>query len=192
MLAAAPAFSSLLPSPSEFLSVARVVGTEISLTIGSLYTWGFVGLGPLLMLVGVILAAVMWGKAKYFAMEFGYGSGWGRVGAISHYLLLSAVLLVAGLVMLLIGWGNLGYEVIMSPAGLVEKSRLGMESYRWDDLKDASERIKSTNFTLSFENEAGSCHVRFDQRMVGERIQDMAIRITEEAIRARPKLGISL
>lgn len=184
--------ADLLPVPSEFLSVGKQIGTEITLSIGPVYTTGFLIAGPLLILGGIILIAVMYGRVKYFAMEYGYGTGWGRIKAIFHFIVMGLVLAVTGIVLTLIGWGNQGYSVILSSAGLTEVSHLGTTSYRWDDLKATSERVKSTDFWLRFEKEGKRCQVRFQQQDLGEHMQDQAIQITEEAIRTHPTTGITL
>jgi hypothetical protein len=184
--------ADLLPVPSEFLSVGRQVGQEITLSIGPGYTTGFLIAGPLLVLAGIVLIVVMYGRVKYFAMEYGYGTGWGRIKAIFHYIVMGLLLAVTGLVLTLIGWGNQGYSVILSAAGLTEVSHLGTTTYRWDDLKATSERVKSTDFWLRFERDGKRCQVRFLQQDLGEEMQDAAITITEQAVRSHPSTGISL
>lgn len=181
-----PFLADLLPAPTEFLTVGKAIGSEITLTVGPVYTMGFLIAGPLLALVGVVLVVVMYGRVKFFAMEYGYGTGWGRIKAIFHYILIGMVLVGSGLVLGLIGWGNQGYAVILSPAGLTEKHRIGMHTYRWEDLKDSADRIKSTDFWLTFESGGRKCRVRFLQQNLGESLQDQAITITETAIRALP------
>jgi hypothetical protein len=184
--------ADLLPTPTEFLTVGKALGNEITLTIGPVFTTGFLVAGPLLILAAVILVSVMYGRVKYFALEYGYGSGWGRVKAVLHYIVIGALLAGSGLLLALIGWGNLGYSVIVSANGLTEIQRTGTNNYRWDDLKAASERIKSTDFWLSFEAGGKKCRVQFQQQNLGEAVQDQAIKITEEAIRTHPGTGISL
>jgi hypothetical protein len=184
--------ADLLPSPTDFLSVGKAMGTEITLTIGPVYTTGFLVAGPLLILAAVILVSVMYGRVKYFALEYGYGTGWGRVKAVLHYIVIGLLMAGGGLLLSLIGWGNLGYSVILSASGLTEIQRTGTNNFRWDDLKAASERIKSTDFWLSFEANGKNCRVQFQQQNLGESIQDQAIKITEEAIRTHPGTGITL
>jgi len=184
--------ADLLPVPSEFLSVGRQVGPEITLSIGPVYTTGFLVAGPLLILGGIVLIKVMYGRVKYFAMEYGYGTGWGRIKAMFHFIAMGLILAVTGFVLTLIGWGNQGYSVILSSAGLTEVSQLGSNSFRWDDLKATSERVKSTDFWLKFEKDGKKCQVRFLQQDLGEVMQDQAIQITEEGIRSHPGTGITL
>lgn len=184
--------ADLLPVPSEFLSVGKQIGPEITLSIGPVYTTGFLIAGPLLVLGGIILIAVMYGRVKYFAMEYGYGTGWGRIKAILHYIVMGLLLAAAGFVLTLIGWGNQGYSTILSSAGLTEVSHMGSTTYRWDDLKATSERVKSTDFWLKFEKDGKQCQVRFRQQDLGEALQDQAIKTTEEGIRTHPGTGISL
>ncbi len=184
--------ADLLPEPSEFLSMGKQVGQEITLSIGPVYTTGFLVAGPLLILGGIVLIMIMYGRVKYFAMEYGYGTGWGRIKAIFHFIAFGLILAVTGLVLALIGWGNQGYSVILSSAGLTEVSHLGTTTYRWDDLKATSERVKSTAFWLKFEKNGKTCQVSFRQQDLGEAMQDQAIQIAEEAIRAHPGTGISL
>jgi len=184
--------ADLLPPPTDFLSVGKAMGTEITLTIGPVYTTGFLVAGPLLILAAVILVSVMYGRVKYFALEYGYGTGWGRVKAVLHYIVIGLLMAGGGLLLSLIGWGNLGYSVILSANGLTEIQRTGTNNFRWDDLKAASERIKSTDFWLSFEANGKKCRVQFQQQNLGESIQDQAIKITEEAIRTHPGTGITL
>ena len=184
--------ADLLPPPTDFLSVGKAMGTEISLTIGPVYTTGFLVAGPLLILAAVILVSVMYGRVKYFALEYGYGTGWGRVKAVLHYIVIGLLMAGGGLLLSLIGWGNLGYSVILSANGLTEIQRTGTNNFRWDDLKAASERIKSTDFWLTFEANGKNCRVQFQQQNLGESIQDQAIKITEEAIRTHPGTGITL
>lgn len=184
--------ADLLPVPSEFLSVGRQVGQEITLSIGPVYTTGFLVAGPLLILGGIVLIMVMYGRVKYFAMEYGYGTGWGRIKAVFHFIIMGLLLAITGLVLTLIGWGNQGYSVILSSAGLTEVSHLGSTTYRWDDLKAASERVKSTDFWLRFEKDGRRCQVRFLQQDMGEATQDAAIQITEEGVRSHPGTGINL
>lgn len=184
--------ADLLPLPSEFLSVGRQVGAEITLSIGAFYTTGLLVAGPLLCFGGVLLIGIMYRRVKYFALEYGYGTGWGRIKAMLHFIVMGMTLILAGIVMALIGWGNQGYSVILSSSGLTEVSQLGTASYRWDDLKATSERVKSTDFWLRFEKADKHCHVRFRQQDLGEVIQDQAIHITEEAIRMHPGTGIRL
>lgn len=184
--------ADLLPEPSEFLSMGKQVGQEITLSIGPVYTTGFLVAGPLLILGGIVLIMVMYSRVKYYAMEYGYGTGWGRIKAIFHFIAMGVILAVTGLVLTLIGWGNQGYSVILSSAGLTEVSHLGTTTYRWDDLKATSERVKSTDFWLKFAKDGKSCQVHFHQQDLGEAMQDQAIKIAEEAIRSHPGTGISL
>ena len=187
-----PLLADLLPTPTEFLTVGKAVGAEITLTVSPVYTTGFLAAGPLLILAGVVLVSVMYGRVKYFALEYGYGTGWGRIKAVLHYIVLGALLAGGGLLLGVIGWGNLGYSVILSASGLTEIQRTGTNNYRWDDLKAASERIKSTDFWLSFEANGKKCRVQFLQQNLGAELQDQVIKITEEAIRTHPGTGVSL
>jgi len=184
--------ADLLPPPTDFLSVGKAMGNEVTLTIGPVYTTGFVVAGPLLVLAAVILVSVMYGRVKYYALEYGYGTGWGQVKAVLHYIVLGLLMTAGGLLLTLVGWGNMGYSVILSPAGLTEIQRTGTNNYRWDDLKAASERINSTEFWLTFEANDRKCSVKYQQQTLGEKVQDQAIKIAEDAIRAHPGTGITL
>ena len=183
-----PLLADILPAPTEFLTVGKSMGDEITLTVGPLYTMGFLIAGPVLILLGIILVWVMYSRVKYFAMEFGYGTGWGRIKAISFSIAFGAILAALGIVSCLIGWANQGYSVVLSAAGLTEIHPLGTHAYKWDDLKATSGRINSTDFWLSFERDGRRCQVAFHQQELGVSVQDKAIQIAEAAIMRLPPL----
>ncbi|MBL9130685.1 MAG: hypothetical protein JNG86_05770 [Verrucomicrobiaceae bacterium] len=181
--------AAILPAPSDFLTVGRIVGNDITLTIGPVYSTGFLIGGPVLILAGLLLIRVMYGRVKYFAMEYGYGSGWGRIKAISHFILIGSVLSLGGAAACLVGWANHGYSVTLTASGLIERQRTGTRTYSWPSLKSASERINSTDFWLAFDEGGRELRVQFQQRYLGETTQDRAIKIAEEAIRGLPPLN---
>jgi uncharacterized membrane protein len=183
-----PLLASILPAPTDFLTVGRLMGSEITLKVGPWYSTGFLIAGPVLVVAAVVLVLTMYQRVKYFAMEYGYGTGWGRIKAIFQYIVLGALLVAAGAAILLMGWANQGYSVVLSPSGLTEMHREGTQLYAWTDLKGSSERIKSTDFWLRFEKGGRACRVRFLQEYWGEELQDKAIDITETSMRSRPSL----
>ena len=183
-----PILADILPAPTEFLSVGESVGNEVTLTVGPLFTTGFLVAGPVLILLGVILVWVMYSRVKYFAIEFGYGSGWGRIKAISFSIGFGAILAVLGVVSCLIGLANQGYSVVLSTVGLTEVHAMGTHTFKWQDLKATSDRINSTTFWLRFERDGRKCQVQFVQQDLGESVQDKAISIVEEAMQGLPPL----
>ena len=184
-----PLLADILPAPTEFLTVGKSVGDEVTLTVGPLYTTGFMIAGPVLILFGIILIWVMYSRVKYFAMEFGYGTGWGRIKAISFSLAFGTILAALGVVSGLIGWSNQGYSVVLSAVGLTEIHPMGTNAFKWEDLKATSGRINSTAFWLRFERDGKKCQVQFRQQDLGESLQDKAIAIAETAVQRLPPLN---
>jgi hypothetical protein len=176
--------AAILPAPADYLSVGKVAGDEITLTVGPVSSWGYLIGGPLLILAALILIWVMYGRVRFFALEYGDGGFGGRMKIIMPYLMLGGLLCVSGGVLGLIGWNNLGYSVTLGPVGLTEKTHDGLFTYRWVDLKEKSEMIKSTTFWLKFERDEHSCRVQFQQQQLGEKLQDQAISLAESSISA--------
>ena len=184
-----PSLAAILPASSGFLTKGKILGDEVTLTVGPVYSTGFLIGGAVLMFAALILVVVMYQRVKYFARDFGDGGFGGRMSAISGPLIVGVFLIGAGGVLGLIGWGNQGYSVVLSANGLTESSKEGLKSWAWKDLDRASssERVKSTSFTLVFRDGAqNECRVHFHEQDLGTTVQDKAIAIAEGAISLLP------
>lgn len=181
-----PFLADLLPAPTDFLTSGKIVGAEVTLLPGTMYGMGFLVGGPLLILGAFVMVWVMYRRVKFFALEFGFGGGWGRIKAIGHFLALGAVFILGGVYLTLIGLQNNGYSVVLSGNGLTEMHPSGTRAYRWTDLKNKSDRVKSTTFFLQFERGSDKCRVEFQQVYLGATVQDRAIEIAETAIAGLP------
>ncbi len=177
-----PILANILPAAADYLSKGKSLGDDVTLTVGPVYSLGFLIGGPVLFLIGLVLVFIMYGRVKYFALEYGDGGFGGRMRSISGYIVLAAMLGVVGGYVAAIGWNNLGYSVTLNAAGLTEKHRGETFMYRWDDLKKTSDTIKSTDFWLNFERDERICQVHFLQVKIGETLQDKAIAITESSM----------
>jgi len=167
---------------SPYLVKGSDAGNGVTLMIGDLYTYLLLGGGPLLVIAALVLVKVMYGRVKFFALEFGNGGFMGRVKAIGPSIFLGGLLLLVGLAVTWLGWQGLGYSVTLSPKGVNEVSRSGFVHYEWSDATSAAERIKSTEFWVAFAKNGRKCRVEFQQRYIGEKLQDKAIAIAEQAL----------
>jgi hypothetical protein len=167
---------------SPYLTKGSDAGNGITLVIGDLYTWSLLGGGPLLILGALMLVKIMYARVKFFALEYGNGGFFGRVRAIVPFITLGTALFLLGLAAVWLGWQTLGYSVTLEAKGLNEVTRGGTFHYEWADATGASKRIKSTEFWVSFTRDGRKCRVDFQQRYIGEKIQDKAIAIVENAL----------
>lgn len=170
---AAPA----LPDLSPYLTKGSG-GLGVTLRIGDVQTWLLLGSGVLLILGAFALVKIMYSRLKFFSMEFGKS----RFITLFPYLVMGILLFVAGTACSWLGWQALGYSVTLDASGLTEKSRGGQTLYPWEQAESASERIKSTEFWINFVQGSKSCRVLFQQRYLGEFLQDKAIQLTEEGL----------
>lgn len=178
------AASFTLPDISPLLNKAADAGNGVTLTIGDMYTWGLLGGGPLLILGGLALVKIMFNRVKFFALEYGNGGFFGRLKIIGPFVVFGSLLLLLGLTSLWLGWQSQGYSVTLTANGLVEMTRGESYHYGWTEMNaEASSRhIKSTDFTVVFTHDGRRCAARFQQRYIGEALQDKAIGIAEQAI----------
>lgn len=167
---------------SPLLTQGSDAGNGVTLEIGKQYTWGLLLGGPLLIIAGLALVKVMYGRVKFFALEFGNGGFFGRLKVIAPFLVLGSALLLLGASSLYLGWLARGYSVTLSATGLVERTNDQTFRYAWDDADAAAERIKSTEFWVSFQKDGRKCRVNFQQRYIGVELQDKAIAIAEIAL----------
>lgn len=167
---------------SPFLTHGSDAGSGVMLTIGALYTWGLLIGGALLVFGAVALVKIMYGRVQFFALEYGNGGFWGRMRIISPFLALGTALLLLGGAGGYLGWQCLGYSVTLNPGGLTEATRGQTFRYAWTDAEAAADRIKSTEFWVSFQKGGRKCRVSFQQRFIGVELQDKAIEITEVAL----------
>lgn len=168
-------FSSILIKGSD-------AGNGVTLSVGDLYVWGLLGGGVLLVLGGLWMVRRMFVRVKFFALEYGEGGFFGRLKVIFPFIVLGAVMLLAGAAAAYLGWQTLGYSVTLNPSGLIEVTHGKTIRYTWEDAEEASDRIKSTEFGILFQKDGRKCRVVFQQRYIGEKLQDKAIEITEEAL----------
>lgn len=180
--------SSLSLDPTALLDLAAILtkghstANGLTLSIADLYVWGFLAGGPLLILGGLWMVRRMFVRVKFFALEFGEGGFFGRLKAIFPYLVLGAVMLVSGAAATYLGWQLQGYTVTLTANGLTETTRSQTFQYPWQSAESASERIKSTEFWVSFQQGSRKCRVLFQQRYIGESLQDKAIAIADNAL----------
>lgn len=180
------AASFTLPDLSPFLNKAADAGSGVTLKIGDMYTWGLLGSGPLLILGGLALVKIMFNRVRFFALEYGNGSTFGRLKIIGPFVVLGSLLLLLGLTSLWLGWQSQGYAVTITADGLIEETTGESYRYTWKEMnaEASSQHIKSTDFTLTFTHGGRRCAARFQQRFIGEKLQDKAIGIAEQAISA--------
>ena len=174
-----------LPGISPFLTKGSDAGNGVTLMIGDLYTWALLGGGPLLILAGLALVKIMFARVKFFALEYGNGGFWDRARIITPFITLGSMLLLLGVGAAFIGWLSLGYSVTLKAAGLTEVTRTQTIHYAWTDASAAAERIKSTEFWITFAKDDRKCRVDFQQRYIGEKLQDKAIAITENSLSSK-------
>jgi hypothetical protein len=173
---------TVLMDLSPYLTKGSDAGNGVTLMIGDLYTYSMLGGGTLLVLAALVLVKIMYGRVKFFALEFGNGGFFGRVKAILPFISLGAVLWLLGAAAIWIGWQVMGYSVTLSADGAHEVSRSASIHYAWADATSAAKRIKSTEFWVAFAKDGRKCRVNFQQRYIGEKLQDKAIVIAEEAL----------
>lgn len=153
-------------------------GLGVTLRFGDVETWLLIGGGVLLIIGALALVKIMYSRLKYFSMEFGKS----RFSTLFPYLVMGILLFIAGSAASWLGWQGLGYSVTLDATGLTEKSRSGQTHYLWAQAESASERIKSTEFWINFVQGSKSCRVSFQQKHIGEFLQDKAIQLTEEGL----------
>lgn len=157
-------------------------GNGVTLMIGDVYTYLLLGSGPLLVIAALVLVKVMYGRVKFFALEFGNGGFFGRLKVIGPSIVLGVLLFLLGAGATWLGWQSMGYSVTLSAKGLHEVTRSQSIRYEWSDATSAAERIKSTEFWVAFAKGGRKCRVNFQQRYIGEKLQDKAIAIVEQAL----------
>lgn len=167
-----------MPDLSPYLTKGATLSEGVLLRPGDVYTWLLLGGGVLVVLGGLVLMKMMYARVKFFALEFGKG----RLITSLPYLVIGTLLVVGGGAAGWLGWQALGYSVKLDATGLTEKSRGGSFHYQWEDAASASERIKATEFWIEFVKEGRTCRVRFQQRFLGETLQDKAILLTESGL----------
>ena len=167
---------------SPYLTKGRDAGNGVTLMIGDVYTYLLLGGGILLVIAAFVLVKVMYDRVKFFALEFGNGGFFGRLKVIVPSVALGTVLLLVGVGASWLGWQGLGYSVTLNPKGAYEVLGSKSFSYAWTDATSASERIKSTEFWVEFTKDGRKCRVNFQQRYIGEKLQDKAIAIAENAL----------
>lgn len=170
------------PELPSFLTVGSDAGSGVTLSASGLYTWGFLIGGPLLILVAVVMVRTMYVRVKFFALEYGEGTSWGRTKEIVPWIALGAGLILIGGGSLFLGWQNFGHSATLTSAGLTEVWHGKIIRYSWSDADSASEHIKANEFMLSFAKDGHKCRVYFVQNQIGEKLQDKAIAITENAL----------
>lgn len=169
--------SPSLPDISPYLTKGSG-GLGVTLRVGDLQTWLPLGGGVLLILGALVLVKIMYSRLKFFSMEFGKS----RFSTLLPYLVVGVLMFGVGSLNVWLGWQALGYSVTLDATGLTEKSRSGQTHYLWEHAESASERIKSTEFWINFVQGSKSCQVRFQQKHIGEFLQDKAIQLTEEGL----------
>ncbi|MBB5032290.1 hypothetical protein [Prosthecobacter vanneervenii] len=167
---------------SPYLTKGVDVGNGIKLMVGYQYTYPLLIGGPLLLIAAWVLVKTMYARTKFFAMEFGNAGFFGRIKVIAPSLALGGFLLVLGAALGWLGWQSQGYSVTLTAQGVHQVSRSGSALYAWADATSASKRIKSTEFWVVFAQGSLKCRVEFQQRYIGEKLQDKAIAITENAL----------
>lgn len=167
---------------SPYLTKGTDAGNGVTLMIGDVYTYLLLGSGPLLVIAAFVLVKVMYGRVKFFALEFGNGGFFGRLKVIGPSIVLGVALFLLGVTATWLGWQSMGYSVTLNAQGLHEVTRSASVRYEWSDATNAAERIKSTDFWVAFAKDGRKCRVNFQQRFIGEKLQDKAIAIAEAAL----------
>lgn len=167
---------------SPYLTKGVDAGNGVTLMIGDMYTYLLLGSGPLLIIAAFMLVKVMYGRVKFFALEYGNGGFFGRLKVIGPSIILGVALFLLGGGATWLGWQSMGYSVTLSGQGLHEVTRSQSIRYEWSDATSAAERIKSTEFWVAFTKDGRKCRVAFQQRYIGEKLQDKAIAIVEQAL----------
>lgn len=177
VFALSPGASFSLPDFSPYLTKGTG-GTGVTLRFGEVETWVLAGGGVVLILSAFVLVKIMNSRIKFFAQEFGKS----RFRMLFPYLFLGIVLLIAGAAASWAGWQAMGYSVTLDPSGLTERTRAGTTHYSWEQAQEASDRIKSTEFWIAFSDGAKTCRATFQQRHIGEFLQDKAIALAEDGL----------
>ena len=167
---------------SPYLIKGRDAGNGVTLLIGDMYTYALLGGGLLLVIAAFVLVKVMYARVKFFALEFGHGGFFGRLKAIVPSIALGTVLFLLGAATTGLGWEGTGYSVTLNAKGVLEVLRDKSVRYAWSDATSAADRIKSTEFWVEFAKDGRKCRVNFQQRYIGEKLQDKAIAIAENAL----------
>ncbi|MDB6003470.1 MAG: hypothetical protein JWR15_457 [Prosthecobacter sp.] len=167
---------------SPYLTKGGDAGNGVKLMIGDMYTYALLGGGVLLVIAALVLVKIMYARVKFFALEFGNGGFFGRVKVIAPVVFFGTLLLLVGTVSVWLGWQALAYSVTLTAKGLDEVSRSESIHYAWSDATSAAERIKSAEFWVAFAKDGRKCRVDFQQRYIGEKLQDKAIVIAEGAL----------
>lgn len=168
-----------MPDISPYLTKAGSTGTGVRLMVGDAYAWGLLGGGVLLVVAAIVLIIVMTKRVKFFALEFGKG----RFSILFPYLLLSTLMFIVGSAATWLGWQAQEYSLTLDSTGLTERQQGGTTHYTWAEAESASERVKSTEFWIVFAH--GTTETRrvvFQQKYIGEKMQDRAIELTEEGL----------
>ncbi|MCB1211824.1 MAG: hypothetical protein KDK97_21065 [Verrucomicrobiales bacterium] len=181
MSAAVSAITSLI-DPSPLLTKGADVPAGVMLQIGDLYVWGLLGLAPILVIAALVLIRTMYVRVEFFALEFGRGGFWGRVKAINHIIALGFLMVVVGAAAGWLGWLARGYSVTLTTEGVVQVVQGETLKYGWSELSDAPKHIRSTSFGITFARGESRCRVLFRQQFIGEKLQDKAIAIAENAV----------
>ncbi len=175
-----------MPDISAYLTKGAETVSGVTLQIGDTYVWGLLGGGPLLILAGLVLVKIMFARVKFFALEYGNGSFFGRVKIIAPFILMGTLLLLSGTAALYAGWQAQNYSVVLNEGGVREELFGETRRYTWADVTGKSDHIKSTDFWILFSKGGQHCRVRFQQRFIGEKVQDKAIVIAENGIASSP------
>lgn len=181
LLAAVP-----LPDISPFLTKAADAGDGVALMVGDMYTWGLLGGGPLLIIAGLALVRIMFKRAEFFALEYGNSGFFDRVKIIGPYIFLGALLLLAGAAALWTGWRAKGYSATLAASGVTEVMLGETRRYEWANVSGRADHVKSTDFWLVFSKDGRRCRLQFQQRYIGEKMQDKAIAIAEIGLSNSP------
>ena len=179
-----PSFLTDIPGLdiSPYLTKGSDAGNGVTLMIGDMYTYVLLGGGPLLVIAAIVLVNVMYSRVRFFALEYGNGGFFGRLKIILPFITLGGLLLLVGAGATWLGWESAGYSVTLTPKGAHEVMRTRSVHYDWADATSAAERIKSTDFWVAFAKDGHKCRVTFQQRYIGEKLQDKAIAAAEAAL----------
>ena len=167
---------------SPFLTKGVDTGNGVMLMVGDMFTYALLGGGPLLVVIACVMVKIMYARVKFFALEFGTHGFFGRLKLILSFIGMGVFMLFLGAAATWMGWQSVGYSVTLSAQGVHEVSRGGSVRYEWSDATSAAERIKSTDFWVAFAKDGRKCRVKFQQRYIGEKLQDKAIAIVEDAL----------
>lgn len=167
---------------SPYLTRGLDAGNGIKLMVGYQYTYPLLIGGPLLVIAALVLVKTMYARTRFFAMEFGNEGFFGRIKVIAPSLALGGFLLVLGAALAWLGWQSQGYSLTLTAQGVHQVSCSGSVLYEWTDATSAAKRINSTEFWVVFAKGGRKCRVEFQQRYIGEKLQDKAIAITESAL----------